>query len=181
MPTPATVEISESNGAGEVVTDGISNINLGGADIPNLIPANHPIIRTSTVPDNVFCSFWKCLRVHLVSMGDSLLIDTLRTWKASGAYVQGEDLIYTTSGSQGFLTPAKTNLALGPSVAQFPTSDPTVGKIGIGGSLSGNWTDAPHYSNYTIFQTRYNIVAAGGVTPIGPVNQKAIVFAYNES
>lgn len=177
MSTPATLSLSESNGAGEVVTDNVSNVNFGGVDSPNIVPANHPIVRVDILSS--WFSFWKCMRIKLESLGDSLLIDTLKSWKASGDYVTGEDSIFTTDANQAFLTPAKTNLEPGRNIAVLPTSDATASaRIGIGGSFAGSWNSAPQYSDYKIFQTRINVTFT---TPIGALNQKTYVFQYNES
>src|SRR6266478_6283538 len=94
MSTPATVVLSESNGAGEVVTHNIANINFGTIDAPNLIPANHPVVKPTF---GSHFSFPKWLRVEVVNMGDSSLIDELRIWKSAGALLPGEFIAANTS------------------------------------------------------------------------------------
>src|SRR5437879_5527436 len=84
----AIVQVSESNGAVETVTDGITNINFGSADLPNLVPASHKLV-LPLVSQTAY-SYMKWLRVHLVSLGGSTQIDTLKIWKSSGAYVTSE-------------------------------------------------------------------------------------------
>ena len=41
---PATFAFSESNGAGQTVTDGILNVNFGNLDSPNLASPNNRVV-----------------------------------------------------------------------------------------------------------------------------------------
>ena len=95
----ATVEISETNGvmvggvAGSPApstTDGISNINFGSHDGPNLVvsAASYPIVIHATSRSQ---SFVKWLQFHLVAIGGSSNISNIRVWKPSGPYLAGSN------------------------------------------------------------------------------------------
>lgn len=160
----ATVYLSESNGAGEVVTDNISNINFGSVDEPNIVAANHPIIQGEN-------SFVKFLRVAVPSLGDSTTIKDLRVWKSAGALVTDEVLLTYNVVAAPYETPTTVNTMN----VELATSDPGTANWGIAGSFAGTIT-APGYSNYK----RIGIVT-GGSTPVGPVNQKTITVQYDET
>lgn len=168
----ATVNISESNGVGETVTDAISNINFGSIDAPNLVAASHPIIQAEQ-------SFNKYLRFHVASMGDSTTIKDLRIWKSAGAYVVGEgifikDFVFNGNSAVTYATPTET-----PNLAPYGTfyiSDPGSAVIDIGGSLAGTIGSAPAYSGYFAL-----ILQTGASTPVGPVNTKTITAQYDET
>lgn len=98
MPTPAIVEITETNGNlnggsgsisgnGPVVTDGITNLNFGSADAPNLNTLAHPIVLSVSA---ISYSVTKWLQFHLVNLGTSTSVGNLRVWKLSGAYLTKE-------------------------------------------------------------------------------------------
>lgn len=169
MPTPATVFLSETNGAGATVTDNISNVNFGGVDTPNLIPANHPVVRPSG--GVAAFSFNKMLRLKVDSMGDSLLINNTKTWKTSGAYVTGEVIGFRSN--LAYAQPIQTNAGGG----TYPIVEPAP-NIYVGGVAGGNISAAPTYTNYFDLQLFIN---SGGVTPIGAVNQKIFIFQWDES
>ena len=195
----ATVEISETNGdAGSpVTTDGITNINFGGADLPNLVPADHPLVMGNLAPSY---SFAKWLRFHVSDMGGSSLINVLKVWKSSGAYKPAEILGSTTAGvaqanevisAYGYATAQVGGGALSSvpyngdgtdiffiwSGVPLATSQPAGENLLIGGGLNGGLT-AAGYSNYAVMALK---VDGSAGTPAGAVNQKVITFQYNES
>jgi hypothetical protein len=172
MAVPATVYLSESNGAGEVVTDDIANVNFGGVDLVEVVPADHPIIRTNTTPTPDF-SFNKALRYKVQSMGDSLLIQDLRTWKTSGVYVSGEGILFNNA----IVYAAPSQASVGG--IQYPVANPGTANVKIGGNLAGTIVAAPTYSDY--FGLQLFINGNSQVTPIGAVNQKIFIFQYDES
>ncbi len=173
MPVAATVFLSESNGAGEVVTDNISNLNFGGVDMPNLVPANHPIVRPA-FPTSRW-SFEKFVRLKVQSMGDSLLIQNPKFWKSSGVYLAGEGLFNSNSATLAYSAPAQ---AQGSKGIATPTSEPSQ-NIPIAGAMSGGIVAAPTYtSGYTAIGP---IINNGAETPIGPLNQKTFIFQWDES
>lgn len=102
MPTPATVEIWESNGAGETPTKA-TNLNFGSADLPNLVTADHPLV--IPVSGSVY-SYGKFTRFKLVAWVDTNLVDNLKWWKSSGTNASGwtEDNLHTFN----YTTPSRT-------------------------------------------------------------------------
>jgi hypothetical protein len=178
MPVAATVYLSESNGAGQVITDDISNCNFGGVDLVNIVPANHPIVRNNTVPNPVY-SFRKYWRVKVASMGDSLLIQDIKMWKTSGAYIAGEQISRSDKNETVvYATPTQVLINAAYTEVAISTSDPVTANMKISNSLSGTIIAAPAYSDYVLFQMRINFPI---LTPIGAVNQKTFIFSYDES
>lgn len=99
MPTPATVEISETNGnanggsgspySSPTVHDGIANINFGSLDDFNLDVLAHPLVLS--VSGKTY-SVTKWVRFHVSDMGTSISIANLKCYKFSGAYITAEFL-----------------------------------------------------------------------------------------
>lgn len=122
---PATVQIDESNLAGETVTNNISTGNYRGAnDSPNLAdPLDDPIQITAN-------SFEKWHRARW-SSGAASRLDTWRHYKSDGAVVANTD--HDTSADSG--TPSNPTYATPTTatstVATFdiPTADPAVQTI----------------------------------------------------
>ncbi len=167
----ATVFISESNQAGEVVTDNISNINFGSVDQPNIVTANHPVIVGEF-------SYQKYLRFKVASLGTSTTIKDLRYWKSAGVYVTNENIytinLATAVAGVPYATPTQAQLP-----GSFPqpilTGDPGSPNVGIGGILAGTIA-APGYSDYFGMVTQSNVA-----TPVGPANTKTLTFQYDET
>jgi hypothetical protein len=164
----ANVEICESNGAGETVTHGVSNINYGDTDAPNIVVADYTVLAGEY-------SYIKYVRVHVTAMGGSNKIEKIKIWKSAGAYVAGEDIqtnLKTSAYSQAtYATPVKTIF----SDQTMPVADPGSANLGIAASLTGSLT-AAGYSDYwkSQFQT-------SGSTPPGNVNTKTYTIKYDES
>ena len=138
----ATVEIDESNGAGETVTHNVKSTNMGDRDAANLDPVTYPI-----KPGNR--SFIKYLRIHVTAMGGSSKIDNIRVWRAGA--LGGSARLVTNARSEGYrgalkyAAPVKIEV---PDVDQaMPTGAPDTANVGIGGSLTGNLRE-PGYSDY---------------------------------
>lgn len=138
----ATVEICESNGAGETVTHDITNTNMGSTDAVNLAPATYPI-------DAGNRSYIKYQRFHATAMGGVSAIDTLKVWRTTA--LAGSTTHVTNArtasyaGALTYATPVATSVT---NVTQtMPTSEPASANLGIGGSLSGQLT-ATGYSDY---------------------------------
>src|SRR5574343_384944 len=70
----ATVEICESNGAGETITHSITNSNMGNTDAANLNPVSYPV----TPGDRTYAKYQ---RIHVTNMGGSSKIDNLKVWR----------------------------------------------------------------------------------------------------
>lgn len=176
----ATVYISESNGAGEVVTDNISNINFGSVDQPNIVAANHPIIQGEY-------SYSKFLRFKLDNLGTSTTIKDLRMWQSAGALVSGESIGCNAKAAAPTITDgqytanlpayaAPDQLLYNPlNAVAFPTADPGGASIGIAGNRA-NTLVAPGYADYFKIQLHTD-----ATTPVGPVNQKTFTFQYDET
>lgn len=181
------VQLSESNGAVETVTDGITNINFGSADTPNMVANNHQIIKGLQ-------SYAKWIRFKLVTnnnTSDSVIV----VYKSAGALVTGESIGTNMILSPGNFTTSiigygqKTQGAGGTSLSPIPYSGgapsgisgnvlaTTAGaeNLSIGNALGNTLTANGTYSNYTYFQ-----LFTTASTPLGPVNTKTFTFQYNE-
>ncbi len=185
----ATVALSESNGAGEVVYDGaggngIANINFGSTDAPELVTTLHPI--RPSIPR----SFPKFLRVLLVSLGGSTFINDLRVWKFSGAFSNFDNIVsggltILNEAGQGYITPNNL-VVLASGHPAVPTADPGAQNLGIAGfnnSVDKHMpTDTggtvPARSNYFAQQCQINV---GGTSALGPLSQKVYLIQYDES
>lgn len=162
----ATVELSESNGAGPTVTDGITNLNFGVVDEANTDYANHPI----PIPGN---SMEKYIRLHWAS-GTANKIDNIQIWKSAGAFLTGEDIqtnLKTSAYSQTtYVQPTTTTY----TAQSIPTSNPGSANLGIAGSLTGSLT-AVGYSDYWKLQLQFS----GSRNP-GNSNTLTFTVQYDE-
>lgn len=162
----AVHEWSESNGAGESITDSISNINFGSVDSPNLTPVSNKI----TAGEN---SFEKYLRCKFT--GTFTEISNMKFWKSAGTYKTGEDIkaaanqtyaqpVSTTSAKATVTVPITEGGALSIESAE---GDPTIiyGASGVSG-----------YTGYIVLQLQSTIALVAGA-----VNQKTFTFQYDES
>jgi hypothetical protein len=141
----ATVEICESNGAGETVTHNISNSNMGDHDSANLSPASYPI-----TPGNR--SYAKYQRLHVTNMGGSTSIKNIKVWRTgllggSATHVTNA----RTSGYSAISYATPTTSAITGVDQPMPTSTPVSANLGINGSLTGQLTSAG-YSDYLVHQ-----------------------------
>ena len=154
----ATVTRAESNGAGETVTDPITNSNMGSTDAPNLDPVAYPV-----TPGNNTYEKWQ--RFHVTAMGGSSSIQNLKFWRTGSL---GANASHKTnareSGYAGAATYA-TPVATASSVADqtVPTSQPSGANFGIGGALDGSLTDVG-YSDYIVHQIQTTGAAVAGST-----------------
>jgi hypothetical protein len=164
----ATLEISESNGVGQTVTNGITNGNFGIVDAPNLNPASSPVPAGS----NSFGKYW---RLRLVSLGTSNRISSLKVWVSYGLFKTGEAILCSlrTSGyaAPAYAMPGRAAITGLP----FPTVEPSGPNLGIGGSLVGILT-APGYSDYLKCQLQCALAMEAGNTDV-----KTITFEYDEA
>lgn len=154
----ATVEICESNGAGETVTHNITDTDMGSTDAANLDPTSYPIVAGEN-------SYEKWQRIHVTAMGGSTSIDNLKVWRTgalAGSTTHVTNARETTyGGAETYATPT----ASASSVADqtMPTSEPTGANLGIGGSLSGSLT-ATGYSDYLVHQLQTDAGDTAGNT-----------------
>ena len=142
----ATVSVSESNKAGEIVEASITNSNMGSTDDVNLSAASYPILAGNR-------SYAKYQRFNVTDMGASTAILNLKVWR-TGA-LAGSSTHVTNAresaygGAASYATPVATAIA-GADQA-MPTSVPTGANLGIAGVLNGSLV-ATGYSDYLIHQ-----------------------------
>ena len=163
----ASTEFSESNGASETVTDGISNLNYGNTDAANLTPSSYPITAGSN-------SYVKWVRFHVSDMGGSNKVSNLHVWKSAGAYVTSEGIYSNLATATYTAATYATPDTVGGWGSLVPTADPGAANLGIGGALDGSLT-AAGYSDYWRSQLR-----TGTDTPPGNTNTKTFTLQYDE-
>lgn len=154
----ASVSLSESNGAGETITAGITNSNMGNTDAVNLDPVAYPV----TPGDRTYAKYQ---RFNVTAMGGSSAIKNLKVWRTSalgGSATHKTNARETSyAGALSYATPVKTAIT---SVDQnMPTSAPSGANLGIGGSLTGQLT-ATGYSDYLIHQILSDSADTAGST-----------------
>lgn len=154
----ATVEICESNGAGETITHNITDTDMGATDAANLDPVANPI-----TPGNR--SYIKYQRFHVTAMGGSSAIDNLKVWRTGSLGGSATHVTNArTSSYAGALTYATPVATAVTNVDQtMPTSEPGSANLGIGGSLTGQLT-ATGYSDYLGHQIVTNGADTAGST-----------------
>lgn len=172
----ATVQIAERNGVSPgTETDGITNMNMGSIDQPNLNASTYPI----TAPGQ---SFEKWERVYVSNMGGSAALDNIRIWLSSigSGWAVGETMTCNlkTSGYVSAAYPAGGPSSSSSTVAttSMPTSQPGSANIGISGALSGQITAAPAYSDYFVLQEHVT-----SSTPAGALQTKTLSIMWDES
>jgi len=154
----ATMEICESNGAGETITHNITNANMGNVDAASLDPVAYPV----TPGNNTYEKFQ---RFHVTAMGGSSKIDNLQVWRtgALGGSATHLTNARTSSyaGALAYATPDTTEAAT--STQTMPSADPAGANLGIGGSLTGALT-ATGYSDYLNHIIKTNVADVAGST-----------------
>lgn len=154
----ATVRIDESNGAGETVTNGISNSNFGSNDSANLTAATYPI----TAGNN---SYEKWQKLEVTAMGGSSAIKDIKVWYTGT--LSGSDTFKTNArtssygGAATYATPVATASSI--ATQTMPTSAPGSANLGIAGSLSGQ-LNATGKSDYLVMQIGVNAATTAGAT-----------------
>lgn len=140
----ATVEICESNGAGETVSHDITNTNMGSTDAANLNPVTNPV----TPGDYTYAKYQ---RLHVTDMGTSSAILNLKIWRTSA--LGGSATHLTNAGTttnynvKTYVQPVATAIADVDNA--MPTSVPATENLGIAGALGGSIT-AAGYSDYLV-------------------------------
>lgn len=154
----ATVEICESNGAGETITHGITNSNMGNTDAANMSTTTHYINQGEN-------SYEKWQRFHVTAMGDATSVSNFKVWRsgALGGSAVHKTNARTTSygGAATYATPVATTSSI--ATQTMPTSEPSTANLGIGGSLAGTLT-ATGYSDYLVHQIQTNASDTVGST-----------------
>ena len=153
----ATIQIDESNGAGEVQTTNITNSNMGSTDAANLNPVTYPVI-----PGNN--TYEKYQRMHVTAMGGSSSIQNLQIWR-TGAL--GGAAVHKTNartaaygGAATYTTPVTTTSSY---TQTMPSANPGAANLGIGGTLAGALTTTG-YSDYLVHQIQTNAADTAGST-----------------
>jgi len=174
----ATVVITETNGpqASSVETVDPSNINMGSEDDAELVPATYPI--TAEADGH---AYEKWLRLYASAMGGSSIVDNIKIWLSSlGGGWKTDEGMSTNLRESGYVQasypaggPIETNSTVATQV--MPETEPSGPNLGIGGSLGGEISSAPAYSDWGVLQL--DVTAS---TPAGAVNQKTITFQYDE-
>jgi hypothetical protein len=152
----ASFQWSESNGAGQVVTDGISNVNFGNVDAPNIVPVTNPIAAGTN-------SFEKWIRGKFYGTFNS--IANLRFWKSAGAYVTGEDIKAVEDAT--YATPVSTTSIV--ALLTVPVAE-------VSALIPTAPVSNPDYSGYITMQLQTTVS-----TPPGSVNQKTFTLKYDET
>jgi hypothetical protein len=159
----ATHQWSESNLVGEVVQDGITNINFGSVDDHDLVPATYPITRATN-------SFVKYIRCKFTDTWTE--ISNMKFWKSLGNYKTDEVIV--AGFNQVYATP--TQVATGDSAV--PTSEPAqnVNSAEGAATIIYGGSGVSGYTGYIRLQTQTLVT-----TPSGAVNQKTFCFQYDET
>jgi len=157
-----TIEIDQSNGGTETVTDGITSVNAGSSDTAMQNTATNPI----TAGQNSY-ELW--LRWHVTSLGGATAVDTFKAWAQSPPAnhtfaFNGHTVQATYNGANHkqtvYAAPAATTTR---TPETLPTAEPASANIGIGGSLTGQLTAAGR-SDYYLLQVRPDSGATVGST-----------------
>ena len=157
----ATFNFAESNGAGEVVSDGISTLNYGSTDAADLTAASYPVVAGQS-------SYEKYIRAKFTDAFTE--ISNMLFWKSAGSYVTGESI--KAGANKAYVQPVST-------VSTVATADVPVAQ---GSALSIQAADgsatitAPGYTKYIVLQLQTT-----SSTPAGSVNQKTSTFMYDET
>jgi hypothetical protein len=154
----AVMQFSESNGAGETVTDGISNLNFGSVDSTSLDTSTYPITRGNN-------SFSKYIRAKF--SGTFTTISNMLFWKSVGSYVTGETINAAANTTWAQPNTSSTGDSL------IPASAGTA--LTIQSSAGTSTISAPGYTKYIRLQ-----LATTVSTPSGAVNQKTFTFQWDE-
>lgn len=156
----ATFGFSEANGAGETVTDSISNLNMGSVDMTNLTPSTYPIVAGAN-------AFEKYLKAKF--SGTFTEISNMKFWKSVGALKTGEAIL--ADEATAYAQPVATTSSV--ALDAIPTSVGTA--ITVHNTSGGLTITSPAYTRYICIQLQTT-----GSTPAGALNQKTFTFQYDE-
>jgi hypothetical protein len=155
----ATHQFSESNLVGEVVQDGIANLNFGSDDSYELNTTTYPITRGDA-------SFEKYLRCKFSDTFTE--ISNMKFWRSDVLGYKTDEAL-KAAANVAFATPSET-----------PNADSDIPLV-VGSALAiqsaaGTATiTAPGYTKYIRLQLQ-----TSGSTPSGAVFQKTLTFQYDE-
>ena len=155
----ATHQFSESNLVGEVVQDGITNLNFGSVDDHELNTTTYPITRGNA-------SFEKYIRAKFSDTFTE--ISNMKFWRSDVlGYKTGETL--KAAANVSFATPSTTPNA----DSDIPLSEGA--SLAIQSAAGTTTITAPGYTKYIRLQLQTT-----GSTPSGSVFQKTLTFQYDE-
>jgi len=155
----ATHQFSESNLVGEVVQDGITNLNLGSIDDHELNTTTYPITRGNA-------SFEKYIRAKFSSTFTE--ISNMKFWRSDVlGYKTGETL--KAAANVTFATPSDTANA----DSNIPLTSGT--SLAIQSAAGTTTITAPGYTKYIRLQLQTTVG-----TPSGAMFQKTLCFQYDE-
>lgn len=157
----ATVSWSETNGAGASVSDGITNLNYGNNDNPNL---------AASAANAVNAGGFSYEKYNKIKFADTFTeISNMKLWKSAGAYGTGEAI--KAAANVAYATPVNTESAV--ATVDIPTTEGTALAInsaaGTATIVAAGYTDD--------FCTQLHTTAS---TPSGAVAQKTFTFQYDE-
>ena len=158
----ASFQWSESNGAGESVTDGIANLNFGSNDSANIVTTTYPV----TAGQN---SFEKYIRAKFG--GTFTEISNMKLWKSGGAYITGESI--KAIANQTYTAPVSSTSVK--AVSDVPESEGTALSVQSTEGDTSKLTVSGTYTKYLVLQLQTTTS-----TPAGAVNQKTFTFQYDE-
>lgn len=159
----AVFEFSESNGAGEVVTDDIDNVNFGSNDSANINTTTYPITRSTN-------SFGKYIRAKFT--GTWTTISNMKFWKSAGAYVTGEAI--KASANATYATPSQTDTG-DSDVPTVEGSALSINSAEGAATIIYGASGVSGYSGYIRLQLQTT-----GSTPSGAVATKTFTYKYDE-
>jgi len=141
----ATFEWSESNGAGEVVTNGIVSLGFGILDAPNLVSPNNRIVAGNNGYEK-----WNRGRFS----GVYTTIDNLKFFKSSGTLPA--NVTIKAAVNAVYATPVTTTSVI--AITDVPTTEGTA-LVPTSPGVS------PAFSGYITMQMRTTAAAAPGAVP----------------
>jgi len=159
----ATHQFSESNGAGEVETIPVANLNFGSNDSAELNTTTYPITRGDA-------SFEKYLRAKFTGVFTE--ISNMKFWKSAGAYVTGEEI--KAAANATYAQPSATPNA----DSVIPTTEGTALSMQSAEGAETIEYGASGVSGYTKY-LRLQLQTTGS-TPAGAVNTKTFTFQFDE-
>ncbi len=165
MSTPATVEIWESNGVGEVPTK-ITSLSFGSVDAPNLVAVDHPLV--IPVAGSVY-SYQKFTRWKVIAWVDTNTIDNLKWFKSAGTDAANWST-WRTADNEAYFTPDRAGTGI---VNPWPTTSGTARSLT--GTIS-NPTTGYITSTYVCL-----LLSIDNTTAAGAKGSHTITYRYDES
>jgi len=143
------------------ITDGISNLNFGNADNPNLSPvSSYPI----TAGENAYEKY-----IRAKFSGIFTKIENMKFWKSAGDYKTGETIAYRLVVT--YVQPVITDMG----GTAIPITEGTAVTIHASDGTT-LYIDSAGYTEYFVLQLK-----TSAATPAGAVNSKVFKFQYDES